>query len=111
MAKTISGANIAHILDGEKLIITGAREKREYVDGQATGRIEAVRVEAVGQNVGSIHVDLVPFSEDKLQRALALFGQVITLSSLVDVSDAKIGIYHESLNITVIAADIKAPKG
>lgn len=109
MAKTISGASIANILEGEKLIVTGAKEKREYVDGQATGKIEAARVEAVGQNVGGIHVDLVPFAEDKLQRAQGLFGKIIVLDDLLNVSEAKIGIYHENLNITITAADIKAP--
>lgn len=109
MARVLKGVNFAQGLKDEKLIVTGAKEKREYKDGQATGQTESARVEVVGQNAGNVHVDLVPYTEDKLSRAQALFGQVITLENLVSISDAKISIYNDQLNVTVTAADIKAP--
>lgn len=109
MAKVLNGAGFAQGLQGEKLIITGSKARNEYQNNQPTGKIESARVEIVGQNVGNVHVDLVPYTEDKLSRAQALSGQVITLENLVSISDAKISIYNDQLNVTVTATDIKAP--
>lgn len=93
-------------MEGYKCIVGPAKAKNEYKDGNATGNKEAVRVALISQQLGTINLDLVPYSDEKLQAAMALFATSITTDNLVNVKGFKTSVMNSTFYITVTAEDI-----
>lgn len=105
-AKSLNDARFIAGMEGYKFIVGPARAKNEYKDGKATGHVEAVRVELISQQLGTINLDLVPYSDEKFQAVTALFAQVITTANLINVSGFKTSVMESTFYITVTAEDI-----
>ncbi len=105
-AKALNDARFIAGMEGYKLIVGPARAKNEYKDGKATGHVESVRVDLISQQLGTISLDLVPYSEEKLQNAMSLFSTVITTDNLVKVTGFKTSAMESAFYITVTAEDI-----
>lgn len=94
-AKALNDARFAAGLAGYKFIVGPAKAKREYVDGKPTGKTESVRVDLISQEVGSINLDLTPFTEEKLQKVQELFATVVTTDNLIKISGFKTSTIHQ----------------
>ena len=105
-AKALNDVRFIAGMEDYKFVVGLVRAKKEYKDGKATGHIEAVRVDLISQQLGTINLDLVPYSDEKLQAAVALFSQVITTANLINVSGFKTSVMDSTFYITVTAEDI-----
>lgn len=104
----LSGKSLIKGFEGVPLILGAVREKRKYdKDGNATDIVEAVRLTALTQEMGSIAIDLFPFSEEKLERCKKNFGVQFTVSDLIGVENCRIFCYDKDVRVSITAADLQ----
>ena len=88
-------------------IIAGATAQAEFgADHKPTGNNVAVRVTVLSKELGTLTIDLVPYSVETEKKVSDAFGSVITASNLVKASECKIYIYNGELKIRITARDI-----
>lgn len=88
-------------------IIAGATAQAEFgTDRKPTGNQVAVRVTALSKELGTLTIDLVPYSAETEKRMSEAFGSVITAENLVKASECKIYTYDGELKVRITARDI-----
>lgn len=95
---------LSAIIDNQKqLVCLGADEKKLFVDGKATDKIDSVVLKAVGETLGEVQIVFQPQDGlvDQLNRKVP-FGSPFLLSNIGDVADVRIGIYNNNLTIKIL---------
>lgn len=90
-------------------LVGGTRERKQFLNGKATDVIEAVRLTALTENMGTLNIDLCPFTSEKLERCKKHFGEKFTVADLIGVQTCKIYAYEKDVRVNIIAADIQFP--
>lgn len=103
----LSGKQLTRAFDKVPLILGTIKEKKQFLNGKTTDVVEAVRLTAFTQDMGSITIDLCPFSTEKLERCKKYFGSQFTVADLVGIENCKIYAYEKDVRVNITAADLR----
>lgn len=101
------GKQLSRAFDKVPMILGTIKEKKQFLNGKTTDVVEAVRLTALTQDMGSITIDLCPFSTEKLERCKQYFGSQFTISDLIGIENCKIYAYEKDVRVNITAADLR----
>lgn len=84
----------------------GGKEKKRYIDGQATQELESVVVELAVDGVGTCQF-VLPYRDGLLNDVSNSlpFGQKVDLAELYDITDIQVSIYKDALTIKYLGQE------